>query len=110
MTFAQWISQVVAIGTGKGLTVTYTYPDPGLVTFTWRGAYRSGVAGAGVSMIGLTTPDEFTRLWYDAPPSVQPPTVIGPAEPPAQRGKRVGRFVPRVPAMAVSDSLQELFK
>ena len=109
MTFAQWIAAVLAIAASRQIDVVTTYPGPGLVTFTWRCRFSSsnGVAGAGASMISLTTPEAFTALWVCSG-GPGPAPIEG--DEPRRVTDRRGRYVPRVPARAVGLALQELFK
>lgn len=113
--WSDWVAAVLAIGQSKGLAVQVDYPGPGLATFYWRAASGlNGIAGAGESMIWLTTPQQFTALWGVSPPLYQP----APGEIPGpgfeifrqewERG-RAGRYVPRIPARAVADALEVLF-
>ena len=101
MTWPQWIAAVIAIAERRGLAVSVSYPGSGLATFAWRGYTRSGVAGAGVAMFSITSPEVFTALWTDSPAPQAGDTL---------ESLRRGRFVPRIPARAVSTVLQELFK
>lgn len=106
MSFQAWIMAVLSIAEQRGIDVRTTYPRPGWVTFSWacRNGSQFGTAAAGEEMIGLTTPEAFTWLWVC---EYRPPTETRvPAEPWARRG----RHIPRVPAMAVSDALKELFQ
>lgn len=112
MTWPQWVAAVLAIMEARGMDVTVTYPTATWVTFTWqcRNRTRFGSGGAGAEFIHLTTPEAYTALWYC---ELDTPTVSDrPAPDPTQPDwiARKGRHVPRVPAMAVSDALQELFK
>lgn len=105
MSFQGWIAAVISLANSRGIDVTTTYPGPGLVTFYWqsRSGPWHGIAGAGESMIALTTPEAFTELWQGGPgPSTPEPLELDPF-------LRRGRFVPRIPARAVSMALQELF-
>lgn len=120
MTFPQWIAAVQEIARTRNLLLTTT-PVTGpegqnWVSFNWvaRNNSRYGSSGAGAELIHLTSPLEFTWDWYAGPdpvpnvppPPVHPPVVVVPPNP----WERHGRFVPRVPAMAVSDALIALFK
>jgi hypothetical protein len=113
MNFFDWVAQVqrIAISRNLILTTTYTRSPFGSqwASFNWRAmnGSRYGSSGAGEEFIGLTTPEQFTWDWYSTEPNVPPP----PVEPavPANPWERRGRFVPRVPAMAVSDALRALF-
>ena len=115
MNFYQWVQAVLAIGAARDLIVTVSYPSPTWATFNWRArnGTRYGSGGAGAEFIGLTTPEAYTWDWYALPnpsPASPPPPVHPVPDPvPANVWERHGRFVPRVPAMAVSDALLALF-
>ena len=108
MTFAEWISTVVAIAAGRDIDVSVSYPAPGLVTFNGRHRYSSWtvVAGAGVELVALTSPDAFTAYWR---PPVGVPAIY-PELADSFDARRTGRFVPRIPARAVSMALEVLFR
>lgn len=106
MTWNQWILAVLSIAESRGIDVRVSYPSPGWATFNWacRNGSQFGSAGAGVEMIGLTSPERFTALWVcEYRPPVETPV-------PAEPWERRGRFVRRVPAMATGAALKELFK
>jgi len=106
MTFPEWIQAVLSIARDRGIIVTLDYPSQNWVTFTWHCSDHSqfGTAGAGAELVYLTTPEAFTWLWHcGASPGPGTPEIIG------EPWDRHGRYVPRVPAMAVSDALQALF-
>lgn len=118
MSFYQWTQAVLAIGESRGLDVRVSYVSgpqgQQWATFNWRArnGSRYGSSGAGAEFIGLTSPAEFTWDWYALPskPDDPPPPPPPPPPVPANPWERHGRFVPRVPAMAVSDALNELFR
>lgn len=106
MTWNQWILAVLSIAEQRGIDVRVTYPAPGYATFNWncRNQTRFGSAGAGESMISLTSPEAFTWDWVCSyNPPVETPV-------PAEPWERKGRFIRRVPAMATGAALKELFK
>jgi len=111
MTWQSWIAEVQAIARERGLVLTTTYVNSRWVSFSWRAANysRFGSSGAGEEFIYLTSPAQFTWDWYGLPDRVTPPPPPPPPVP-ANPWERNGRFVPRVPAMAVSAALQALFK
>lgn len=104
MTWPQWLAAVLAIAASRGIVVTVEYPIPSWATFRWQcqNGSRYGTAGAGAEMIGLTTPEAFTRLWVCD--TSRPP--LAPREERSMRGKRV---VDRIKARAVSFALKRLF-
>lgn len=112
MTWPQWVAAVLRIAEAKGIEITVTYPSPTWATFNWRcrNGSRFGSGGAGAEFIGLTTPEAYTALWYCEldTPTVSDRPETDPTLP--EWANRKGRHVPRVPAMAVADALQELFK
>jgi hypothetical protein len=108
VTWYQWLGEVVRLANLKGITATYTEPLPGFATFRWfaRGSTWNGVAGAGVGMISMTTPAAFIEYWRgsEARPMLPPePEYQG------EWKRRAGRYVPRIPARATSNAIQELF-
>lgn len=106
MTFPEWVQAVLAIAAERGIIVTIDYPRADWVTFNWHCSNYSqyGSAGAGAEFISLTTPEAFTWLWHcGAAGKIPDPEIIG------EPWDRHGRYVPRVPAMAVSDALRALF-
>lgn len=106
MNWSQWISAVLGIAQSRGIDVAVTYPGPGLATFTWacRNGANHGIAGAGASMIALTTPEAFTALWTCEYQPVRAGYQYQETE------SHAGRAVPRVPALATSDALRALFR
>jgi len=117
MTFQQWVFRVQQIAASRGLQLTTTYktgPEgQQWADFNWRApnGSRFGSAGAGAEFIALTTPEAFTWDWYGSnspAPEVLRPRIVDPV--PADPWERHGRYVPRVPAIAVSDALMALFK
>lgn len=118
MTWENWVSAVLQIARDRGINCQVTYPRPGWATFTWQcqNGSRFGTAGAGQEFIYLTTPEQFTWLWTCEVTQNRPETPNRPDNPftpefsDVDLGRRKGRYVPRVPAMAVADALRELFK
>ncbi len=102
----QWIMAVLIIARDNGIIVTVTYPAMGWATFNWVCAdgSRYGSAGAGWEFIHLTSPEAFTLFWRCG----HGPVIDYPV--PSEPWLRHGRFIPRVPAMAVSAALKELFQ
>jgi hypothetical protein len=119
VTWPQWIARVLAIAESRSIAVRVEYPAPGLATFIWRclDSPMNGVAGAGESMIHLTTPEQFTALWVcggfvqPAPGEPLPAPGANPLQSLIDRLliDRRGRFVPRRPAYAVLKALEVLF-
>lgn len=113
MSFFDWVAQVQQIARSRNLILTTTFLTSPFGTqwakFNWRAANgsRYGSAGAGEEFIGLTTPLQFTWDWYSTNPAEPPPPVLPAVSP--DPWQRRGRYVPRVPAMAVSDALRALF-
>lgn len=101
MTWPEWVSAVLVIAQSRGFDISVSYPTPSYATFSascrFSPYYVS--AGAGADMIHLTTPERFTDLWFCEPVPISP-----------EPWDRRGRYIPRVPAMAVSDALRELFR
>lgn len=117
MNFQTWVSQVQQIAAARSLILTTAYQTgpqgQQWVSFNWRAANgsRYGSSGAGAEMISLTTPEAFTWDWYGtSTPAPEVPPRPKPDPVPANPWERHGRFVPRVPAIAVSDALRALFK
>lgn len=120
MDWITWVSRVLDIARSRGIPATVTFDAPGMATFRWdcpHGVDYRGTAGAGVSMIHLTSPEEFTRFWYCPPAPIQAPTLTAPTPAPSAAREtgpqldpwnRRGVFVPRVPARAVSLALEAL--
>ena len=111
MSFYIWVAQVEQIAVSRNLLLTTSYSTgptgQNWVSFNWRAADNSryGSAGAGEELIGLTTPEQFTWDWYGGATAPVPEPLISP-----DPWNRRGRHIPRVPAMAVSDALQALFR
>lgn len=120
MSFQTWIQRVQAIAIARNLVLQTTYASgpqgQAWVSFNWRArnGSRYGTAGAGAEFISLTTPEQYTWDWYAGPdpsPLTPPPPLHPVVDPvPALPWQRHGRYVPRVPAMAVSDALIGLFR
>lgn len=120
MDWAGWIQAVLNIAAARGIVARIEWTDANNLQFVWfcQNGGNRGTAGAGSSMIHMTTPEEFTRFWT-CPPFRQPPTPRTPAPPPPKPGEpeplpepweRRGVHVPRVPARAVSLSIDRLFR
>lgn len=106
MTWPQWIDAVLSIARARGIDATVTYPRQGWATFNWacRNGSGYGSAGAGVEMIGLTTPEAFTQFWVCSV-SASSSDYAGNFD----FENRAGRYVPRIPAKATADALRILF-
>lgn len=109
MNFYAWLAEVVRLADLRGITASWRQVAPGWVTFTWqcRTGPSHGIAGAGVEMIGLTSPAAFIEYWRCEPAIV----TLGRQQLPEESGqvRRVGRFVPYLPARATCAAIREIF-
>lgn len=108
-----WVQEVLRLAHARGIPATVTFDAPGFATFHWEcphGVDYRGTAGAGASLIRLTTPAQFVQYWYCPPAPRQAPTLNTPVEtgPQLEAWERRGVFVPRVPARAVALALEKM--
>jgi hypothetical protein len=121
MNLAEWIARVVVIAESRGIQIyQITYPRPGEAVIYGRdpaGPWHVQ-AGCGEYLIPLTTPEQFTALWwipeYHQPQTLIPPGMPDPGPAPVygltggMDWDRRGRHVPRIPARAVAMALEQL--
>lgn len=118
MSWEAWKAEVLRIAESRGIAVSVTPGAfPNSVRYEWscRNGSNRGSAGADPGLAQITSPLDFTYLWICslAPPSPTQvnDTRIGVAPVnDSSSGLRAGRFVPRLPAMVISEAFGELTK
>lgn len=103
----EWVAKVESIAKGRGISLT-RFDQPGGVLrclFVGTDPRNPGTtwtvyAQAGVELLQLTTPEQFTNLWH------LPPLAALSSDASYEKS---ARYVPRIPARAVSMALEVLF-